>query len=126
MWTRSALIPFVGGLVAYMIVLYATIAASVHGLVPASLKVPVALLPVVPLIFVGLGVLRAVRASDELQLRIQYEAIAFAFTLTAFTTFSYGFLETYAGFPHLNMFAVWPAMGVFWAIGKIVGRFRYA
>jgi hypothetical protein len=126
MWTRPALILFIGGFVAYAVVLFATIAASNHGIVPASLRVPVALLPVVPLVFVGLGVLRAVRAGDELQLRMQYEAIAFAFTLTAFTTFSYGFLETYAGFPHLNMFAVWPAMAVFWIVGKLVGRFRYA
>ena len=80
----------------------------------------------VPLIAVTLAVVGTVRASDELQSRIQFEALAFAFAFTAFTTFSYGFLEIYAGFPHLNMFSVWPIMAVFWLIGLLLAKRRYA
>jgi hypothetical protein len=94
--------------------------------VPQALRAPVALLPMVPLIVVALGVMTAIRSSDEMQARIQYEALAFSFAFTAFATFSYGFLEIYAGFPHLNMFAVWPVMAAFWIIGRLVAQRRYA
>jgi hypothetical protein len=126
MWTRQALIQFVGGLAAYMIVLFLSIGAFQRGLVPAALRVPIALLPMLPLVAVALGIMTAIRASDEMQARIQFEALAFSFAFTAFTTFSYGFLEVYAGFPHLNMFTVWPVMGGFWMIGRLVAQRRYA
>jgi hypothetical protein len=126
MWTRPHLIWFIGGLVAYTVVLFATISAFEHGLVSPGLRVPVALAPMLPLILVAIGVMGAIRQSDELQARIQFEALAFAFALTAFTTFSYGFLEVYAGFPEVNMFSVWPVMAAFWVIGGIIARRRYA
>jgi hypothetical protein len=126
MWTRPSLTRFIGGMVAYTVVLFATVSAFGHGLVPAGLRVPVALLPMVPLILVAMGVMGAIRHSDELQARIQFEALAFAFALTAFVTFSYGFLEQYAGFPTVSMFDVWPVMAVFWIIGGVIARRRYA
>ena len=126
MWTRTSLTWFIGGLVAYAVVLYLTIGAFERHAVPEALKIPVALLPMIPLIAVTLAVVGAVRASDEMQTRIQFEALAFAFPFTAFTTFSYGFLEVYAGFPHVSMFSVWPIMALFWFIGLLLAKRRYA
>jgi hypothetical protein len=126
MWTRPHLIRFIGGLLAYVAVLFATIFVFERGLVAPALRVPVALLPMVPLILVAVAVMGAIRQSDELQARIQFEALAFAFALTAFTTFSYGFLQVYAGFPEVNMFIVWPVMASFWIVGGIIARRRYA
>jgi hypothetical protein len=126
MWTRTALAQFIGGFVAYAVLLMLTLTAFTRNVVPESLKVPVALVPMLPLVVVALGIMRAIRASDELQARIQFEALAFAFALTAFATFSYGFLELYAGFRHLNMFSVWPVMAVFWIVGKLIAQRRYA
>jgi hypothetical protein len=126
MWTRTYLTWFTGGLGAYALVLFFTINAFERHAVPNVLKIPIALLPMIPLVVVTLAVVGAVRASDELQSRIQFEALSFAFAFTALTTFSYGFLEIYAGFPHLNMFSVWPTMAAFWLIGLLLAKRRYA
>ena len=61
---------------------------------------------------------------DEMHLRIQFEALGFAFAASALLTFSYGFLEN-VGFPHLSWLMVWPAMGVMGIIGLAVARRRY-
>ena len=61
---------------------------------------------------------------DELQRRIQFEAIAFAFAGTALLTFSYGFVEN-VGFPHLSWFFVWPIMAILWIIGLGIATRRY-
>jgi hypothetical protein len=126
MWTRTYLTWFIGGLVAYTVVLFLTLTAFAHGTVPTALRVPVALLPMVPLAVVAFAIVGAIRASDEMQRRIQFEALAFAFAFTALSTFSYGFLEVYAGLPHLSMFSVWPVMAVFWVIGRFIASRRYA
>ena len=126
MWTRTALIQFVGGLAAYIALLLATTSAFDRGVVPMGARIPVALLPMLPLLLVTLGVMTAIRNSDELNVRMQFEALAFAFALTALTTFSYGFLETFAGLPRLSYFFVWPVMAVFWIVGRLVAARRYA
>ncbi len=110
---------------AYMIVLLPTIAALNAGVVPQSLRAPLALLPMIPCIYVALIIAQAIRAADELVVRIQFEALAFAFAFTAIVTFSYGFLETFAGFPSTNLFVVWPIMAAFWIVGGYIARRRY-
>ncbi|MFB4391879.1 MULTISPECIES: hypothetical protein [unclassified Pseudomonas] len=87
-------------------------------------KVVWALLPVPSMLLIAWVVVRQLRAVDELARRIQFDALALAFLLTALLTFSYGFLET-AGLPRLSMFMVWPLMGVLWMVCTIVGTRRY-
>ncbi|MGE7991535.1 hypothetical protein ACQKPE_10885 [Pseudomonas sp. NPDC089554] len=87
-------------------------------------KVAWALLPVPSMLLIAWVVVRQLRAVDELARRIQFDALALAFLLTALVTFSYGFLET-AGFPRLSMFMVWPLMGVLWMVCTIMGTRRY-
>ncbi|MGK6313569.1 hypothetical protein [Neorhizobium sp. DT-125] len=84
----------------------------------------VALLPMVPALTVCWVVLRQLRRMDELQQRIQIEAIGLAFAGTAVITFGYGFLEI-VGFSRLSMFVVWPLMATLWIVGTIVGNRRY-
>lgn len=69
-------------------------------------------------------VLRHLRRVDELQRRVQLEALGLAFAGTALITFSYGFLEL-IGFPKLSMFAVWPIMAMLWIIGGLLAGRRY-
>jgi hypothetical protein len=64
------------------------------------------------------------RRMDELQMRIQFEALGFAFAGTAILTFSYGFLEG-LGYPKLSMFMVWPILAVLWVVGLVLARRRY-
>ena len=94
------------------------------GRVHGAERMAVALLPMLAPPFMAWAVVRQLRRMDELQRRIQLDALALAFMVTALMTLSYGFLEN-AGFPVLNMVWVWPLMGSVWMIGLLMGRFRY-
>lgn len=89
-----------------------------------SLKYPIALLPVLPALGIPLAVIRLCRSMDELELRIQFESLAFGFAATAIATFTYGFLQN-AGLPDLSWVWVWPVMAVCWMVGLLVARRRY-
>ena len=77
-----------------------------------------------PAIFICGVIIRTIRHLDEMQRKLQFEALAFAFAGTALLTFGYGFLEG-AGLPMLSMFVVWPLMAALWVIGTVIGRLRY-
>ena len=84
----------------------------------------VALLPVVPMVFVLLIFVRSLSRLDELQKRIHLKAFGFSLGATALVTFGYGFLEG-VGLPHLNWTYVLPLMAVLWGTGAAYYRFRY-
>jgi len=88
-------------------------------------RTPIALLPMIPAVAMCWVVIRQLRRMDELQRKIQFEALSWAFGLTAVTTFSYGFLEN-IGFPKLSYFLVWPVMAAFWIIALIASKKRYS
>ena len=111
-------------LVAYAAVLVVSLTALRHGQVAAGWKPVVALLPMAPAAGIIWAVLRQLARMDELQRRLQLEALAFAFAGTAVATFSYGFMEN-VGYPRVSMFAVWPLMAVLWTIGLFAARWRY-
>jgi hypothetical protein len=69
-------------------------------------------------------IVRRVRRLDELQRRIELEALSVAFAGTALLTFAYGFLEN-AGLPRLSFVMVWPLMGALWIGSSIVCSRRY-
>jgi hypothetical protein len=70
------------------------------------------------------AVVQYCRTMDELQLRMQLEALAFGFAAAAMATFTYGFLQN-AGLPEVSWVWVWPVMGVCWLVGGLVARWRY-
>jgi hypothetical protein len=109
----------------YCATVIAVAAAFAYKLVPAPLAIPVALLPLVPAAFIPLVMLEKIRAMDELQRKIQLEAMAFAFALTAVLSLAYGFLELFANFPEVNWVWVWPLLGACQAAGIVMGRRRY-
>lgn len=103
---------------AYGVVL-AVVIPLLNGMDPGSgWRVPLALLPMVPLVLALLAFVRYLGRMDELQRRIQLEAFSFAFGGTALLTFGYGFLQSLADFPQLSWFFVWPVMAVLWMAGK--------
>ncbi|MFJ7792688.1 hypothetical protein [Pseudomonas sp. NPDC096950] len=109
----------------YMIMLAGSLTLLQH-LENAStaLRVAVTLMPMLPAALMCWAIVRNLRQMDEMHLRIQFEALGFAFAASALLTFSYGFLEN-VGFPHLNWTFVWPVMGLMWIIGLQVARRRY-
>lgn len=110
-------------LVVYIAVLYASV--RFVGTHPFSVwRLPVAVTPAIPALYVVLAFARYLGSMDELQRHIQLEAMAFAFGGTAVGTFSYGFLER-AGLPHLNWQFAWPFMALLWAVGVWLASRRY-
>jgi hypothetical protein len=85
----------------------------------------VALLPVIP---VGLGTLffvGYVRRLDEMQRRIQLEALAFSVGVTGVLTFAVGMLEA-AGLPRLSPILVYPLLIFCWSLGLHFANKRYS
>lgn len=114
---------FFAALLAYMVALMLSVTLLAH--VESQILRPIlALLPMVPGFAMCWIVLRQLRRVDELQRRIQLEAMGFAFAGTALITFSYGFLEI-AGYERLSMFLIWPLMAILWIAGTIIGNRRY-
>lgn len=114
---------FFAALIAYMLALVLSVTLLAH--VESQIFRPLlALLPMVPGFAMCWIVLRQLRRVDELQRRIQLEAMGFAFAGTALITFSYGFLEI-AGYERLSMFFIWPLMSILWIAGTIIGNRRY-
>jgi len=89
-----------------------------------ALRLGIALAPMIGAGAAAWAILRGLWRMDELQRRIQFDAIALSFLGTALLTFGWGFAES-AGLPRLRAFAVWPIMGTLWALGLIVAQRRY-
>ena len=71
------------------------------------------------------AIARPLRHLDELQRRIQFEALALAFAGTGILGTTYGFLIN-AGLPEIDWGSwIWPVMTVFWAVGLVVAGRRY-
>jgi hypothetical protein len=79
------------GMAAYvgLIIVYSVL---VPGTESTSLRTLLAVLPMLPLLFVIRALVRVVRDQDELERRIDLEAIAISALITGFGFFSYGLL----------------------------------
>lgn len=110
-------------LASYAVLLIGSIIFIKH--YPESIwRYPIALLPVLPAIGMVWAFMQFLRKIDELQRRIQLEALGFSFAGTALITFSYGFLQN-VGLPDVSWIFVWPIMGVLWSIGVALAHRRY-
>ena len=121
---KRYLLELMGSIAAYAIVLIISNFLLNNHIGGAGMQPVIALLPMLPAVGVIIAVIRHLKRIDELEQRIQLEALAIAFMATAFITFGYGFLEN-VGFPHISWFAVWPIMVVLWIIGQAIARRRY-
>ena len=92
--------------------------------VHSPLRALYALLPVVPAGFALWAAVRFFRGLDELQRRIQFEAVAFSFLATCLITLTYGFLQN-AGFPPGDWVWVAPMMIILWGFGLAIAARRY-
>ncbi|MEM9949991.1 MAG: hypothetical protein AAF846_00215 [Chloroflexota bacterium] len=89
------------------------------------IRMIVAILPMLPVLYGLWGYMEWIRNLDELQQKIQLEAIAFSMGLTGVITFTWGFLSG-VGVPPLHAIWVFPMMIVLWGIGQFVAQRRYA
>ena len=108
----------------YIVLLIASISVLTKFELPKVAQIVVALIPVIPTVFVVIAVIRALRDSDELQQRIQLQAVTFSAIVTGLITFSYGFLEN-IGFPHFPTLFVFPLLIMLWGIGAGIFSRKY-
>jgi hypothetical protein len=120
---RSYVLEFAGAMVAYAVVLVVSI-LLISGHPHAAWRIPLALAPVVPVAFGMWAFIRFLGRMDELQRRIQLEALALACGGTGLLTFSYGFLEN-VGLPHLSLIWVFPLLIALWGLGGAVASWKY-
>jgi hypothetical protein len=91
-----------------------------------SVRVILALVPMIPVFFMGWSIVVSVRSLDELQRRIVLEAIFGAFLTGAFLTLLYGQLQhARVGLPELNWAFVWAAMAGPCAVAFFIAARRY-
>lgn len=121
---KRYLVEFGASLALYILLLIVSLRLLAQGVQPQGARIAVSLLPMLAAVPLCAAVVRQLGRIDELQRKIQLEALALAFTGTALLTFGYGFLEN-AGLPRLTMFAVWPLMAALWVLGLALGHLRY-
>ncbi|MFN8385023.1 MAG: hypothetical protein U0V48_01405 [Anaerolineales bacterium] len=108
----------------YIVLLIGSVTVLTNFELPKAAQIAITLIPVIPTIFVVIAVMRALRDSDELQQKIQLQAVTFSAIVTGLITFSYGFLEN-IGFPHFPTLFVFPLMIALWGISLAYFNRRY-
>lgn len=88
-------------------------------------RYPLALLPVLPGVATLLAFVQRLRSMDELERRVQFEALGIAFAVTIVATLTYGFLEN-AGLPRLSAIWMTPLMMAGWGLATAVVSRRYS
>lgn len=121
--TRAYLKEFGGAMIAYTILLPLSI-TLIEAHPTAPWRGAVALLPVIPVALAFGALLRFVARLDELQRRIQFEALVVAVGGTIILTFGYGTLQN-AGFPPPNLMLVTPLLVALWGLGLAWSSRRY-
>jgi hypothetical protein len=89
-----------------------------------NLSILLAVAPSIPGLFFVFTIGAAIASLDELQRRIQVEAIAIGFAITAIITLSYGLLGL-ADVPQPNLLYVSLIMVFSWGIGKLWTMWKY-
>lgn len=92
---------------------------------PGPLQVVLALLPTLPVIWVMWSLWVFLTRADELQRRMHLEALALAAGVIAFLSLTYGFLEQFAGFPHVAAWWTFILIDMVWGATVCVLSHRY-
>lgn len=108
----------------YVVILIVSVTLLKSYELPRGWQVVISLAPTLPIIFVIIAILRALRDSDELIQRIQLQAVVFSAITTGLITFTYGFLEN-VGFPHFPTIWTLPMMFALWGLGLGYFNQRY-
>jgi hypothetical protein len=110
--------------VAYTALILATRVLLRGDLAESPLAPIIALLPILPVLFGVFALMSFVRNIDELQQKIQLEAMAFSLGVTGLITFALGLVEG-TGIAPLGMVWVLPMMTALWGIGLAIATRRY-
>lgn len=114
----------VAGTAVYALLVIACVKLLKH--LPASpLRIPLALLPALPMLWVIWAVVRYLKRADELQRRVHLEALSVAAGVTAFLSLSYGLLENLGGLPMISAWWGFVVLDLIWAFTSLILFRRY-
>jgi len=91
---------------------------------PSIWRYVVALLPMIPGLFLAFGVVRVTSKIDEMERRILLEAVAFSFIFTLILLLSFGLLGL-VGVPEPSSINILFIMCMLLIVGKLWGNWRY-
>src|SRR3546814_4893933 len=112
-------------MVGYMVLLPVSILLLKHVVMPVSFKVVVVLLPVLPILLVMRAMTRLLRGLDELQQRIQLQAMGMTCAIIGAGTFALGLLQGADLVPVFRDQIVWVLPATFSVWGMVVGIISY-
>ncbi len=117
---------FVAGL-AYVTVLIVSVFVVRRMDPPQWVAITLALASAAPSLLMMRAYMRRFNGLDEFQQRVQMESMLAASAIIGFGTFTYGFLESFAGFPSIDGALLWvfPAMCFVWGIAQFLVARRY-
>lgn len=94
----------------------------------SALSIVIALAPILPFMVVLYVIIRGIRGVDELERRIQLEALAIAFPLSVLLVMLLGLLQlaTDLNPADWSYRHIWPLMGMFWIAGAAIARKKYS
>lgn len=121
---RQYLIGFSLAMIGYTALLFASI-MLVRASQPLPLRIFLAAMPVLPLLFGFRVYVRYIAQLDELQQRIQVMAHAWAAGITGILTLTYGLVEANAGLPTISLIWVFPLLISTWGIAVGILSRRY-
>jgi uncharacterized membrane protein YjjB (DUF3815 family) len=111
---------------AYVVLIFAGTALVSKPPRPDLSHLAAAIVPLVPLFFALSETFRAVRAMDELQRRINVEALLLSLLGTIAIVLGVGLLQFIAGIPLFGVFWLWLPICGLYALGVYLGQRRYA
>lgn len=88
-------------------------------------KVAIALLPILPALYILFLIVKGYRRQDELQQRIVGEALTYSFCVVGFGSFAYGFLEEGLNYPHLPTIYIFPLLIMVYGAARFLIQRRY-
>ena len=118
-YIRSLLTPFI-----IYIGLLAVAVSQVPKMEPSIWRYLVALLPMIPGLFLAFGLVRITSKIDEMERRIMLEAVTFSFIFTLILLISSGLLGL-VGVPKISPVVTAAVMCFLVVIGKLWGNWRY-
>ena len=121
--TKRYLKEFLGSMAAYTLMVPLSV-KILRGHEHTLLGYGIALLPIIPSAFALASFLRYFLTLDELQRRIQLEAVAFSFLATCLITLTWAFQQN-AGLPRFDVSWVAPLLILLWGIGVGIAKRRY-
>jgi hypothetical protein len=127
---RQYLKTFIPAMIAYVVVLFASILIlkKIGMDAPLTLRALLSLAPIVPIILVCRALIRFLRDSDELERKIELEAIALSGLFTGLIFLCLGFLAS-SKIIYLDgaVVAIWvfPSLFGLYGVAKCISSWRY-